>query len=173
MNLRTTKAYISIASNLSSSSTSAEYTYILMPDQRKGRNTPAKLPDHVFIDQGPQSARQDRSRLVSSQARRFQSAGKRRQQRLAAREDAGYVRSLVGWNSTSSTPSVRSLERGSVSPLRSNSSEPRQRTGETKRQEIPSPPQISLPFRTGLHADPFSACPSSHPKTVMLQMDLL
>lgn len=47
---------------------------------------------------------------MSSQARRFQSAGKRRRQEAAAHQNAGYARSLVGWanNTNSLTPSLSS-----------------------------------------------------------------
>ncbi len=144
-----------------------------MPEQRKKKNTPAKLPDHIFIDQGPDSFRQDHSRLVSSQARRFQSAGKRQQQRLSSRQDAGYVRSLVGWRSASSTPSAEDRERASVSPLETKSPQKTRKIEETGdgHEEIASAAQISLSIRTGLRADPFSAFPSSNTKTVMLQVD--
>jgi hypothetical protein len=141
----------------------------LMPDKRKRRNTPAKVLDHVFIDQRPESLQPDHSRLVSSQARRFQSAGKRQQQRLSANQDAGYARSLVGWRSASSTPSAEG-RRLSVSPLKSKSPEQRQATTELDQGER-SEARISLAIRTGPRADPFSAFPSSNTKTVMLQVD--
>src|SRR5262249_20777593 len=86
-----------------------------MPEERENRSIPTTLPGHVFIDQGPESYQIDQSRVVASQARRFQSAGKRRQQRVSARLDAGYARSLVGWRSGSSTPSDENLPRR-VSP---------------------------------------------------------
>jgi hypothetical protein len=141
-----------------------------MPEQRKKKNSQAKIPDYVFIDQGPQSFHQDRSRLVSSQARRFQSAGKRQNQRFSAKQDAGYARSLVGWRSNSSTPSVDGRKGASASPLRSKSPDQRQR-GRWSEQEQTNDADVSLSILTGLRTDPFSAFPSSNTKMVMLQVD--
>ncbi|KIW65815.1 hypothetical protein PV04_08037 [Phialophora macrospora] len=141
-----------------------------MPEERKKRNSQGKVPDHVFIDQGPRSFHQDRSRLVSSQARRFQSAGKRQNQRFSARQDAGYARSLVGWRSTSSTPSADGRKGASALSLKSKSPDQRQRE-EGSQQEQPRGVHVSLSIRTGLRTDPFSAFPSSNTKTVMLQVD--
>ncbi|KIW97651.1 uncharacterized protein Z519_01235 [Cladophialophora bantiana CBS 173.52] len=135
-----------------------------MPEQSKKRNASAKIPEHVFIDQGPESFQVAKSKLVSSQARRFQSAGKRQRQRLSARQGAGYARSLVGWKSTSSTPPVESPEK--MSPLKSGT--PKQQLTE---QGESSETQMSLAIQTGLRADPFSAFPGSNTKAVMSMVD--
>ncbi|KIW23563.1 uncharacterized protein PV07_11751 [Cladophialophora immunda] len=135
-----------------------------MPEQSKKRNTSANVPEHVFIDQGPESFRRDKSKLVSSQARRFQSAGKRQQQRLSAKQDAGYARSLVGWRSTSSTPSAEN--QGRTSSLKSTTPD-EQSTEPGESDET----QMSLALQTGLRTDPFSAFPGSNTKEVMFMVD--
>ncbi|OAP63207.1 hypothetical protein AYL99_02434 [Fonsecaea erecta] len=135
-----------------------------MPEQSKKRNTSSNVPEHVFIDQGPESFRGDKSKLVSSQARRFQSAGKRQRQRVSARQDAGYARSLVGWRSTSSTPPVE------------NQGEESRPKGGTPDKQLTGPGESSetgmnLAFQTGLRTDPFSAFPGSNTKEVMFMVD--
>ncbi|EXJ67318.1 uncharacterized protein A1O5_09331 [Cladophialophora psammophila CBS 110553] len=135
-----------------------------MPEQWKKRNASANIPEHVFIDQGPESFQVAKSKLVSSQARRFQSAGKRQQQRLSARQGAGYARSLVGWRSMSATPPVESPEK--MSPLKSITPE-QQLTEQGESSET----QMSLAIQTGLRADPFSAFPGSNTKAVMSMVD--
>ena len=138
----------------------------------KNRDSPVKVPEHVFIAQGPRSGRGDHSRLVSSQARRFQSASKRQQQRLSARSHAGYAQSLVGWRSMSSpTPSTGSQGRKSASPLRNDTPKGRAPTKELEEHGEASQPQIDLAIRTGIRSDPFSAFPSSNTKTVMMLVD--
>ncbi|OAL34030.1 hypothetical protein AYO20_06678 [Fonsecaea nubica] len=135
-----------------------------MPEQPKTSSPSANVPGHVFIDQGPEPRRRDRSKLVSSQARRFQSAGKRQQQRLSAQQDAGYARSLVGWRSTSSTPPVES--RRKESPLESKT--PAEQSTELAESNTT---QMNLALRTGLRADPFSAFPGTNTKEVMFMVD--
>ncbi|KIY03616.1 uncharacterized protein Z520_00307 [Fonsecaea multimorphosa CBS 102226] len=135
-----------------------------MSEQSKKENTSASVPEHVFIDQRPESVRREKSKLVSSQARRFQSAGKRQQQRLSARQDAGYARSLVGWRSTSSTPPVEN--QGRESPLTSGISE-EQSTELDEANET----EMNLALQTGLRTDPFSAFPGSNTKEVMFMVD--
>ena len=139
-----------------------------MPKEKSTKKVPAKVPDHVFIDQGPDSFLRDQSRLVSSQARRYQSADKRQRQRQCASHDAGYARSLVGWRPPSSTPSVES--QGRISPIKSKSRE----QGQTQRRQIVEEEeerQISLVNQTGLRADPFNSFPSSNTKEVMSMVD--
>lgn len=136
--------------------------------QQPKKNTPPKVPNHVFIDQRPESLRVDRSRLVSSQARRFQSAGKRQQQRLSAQSDAGYARSLVGWRSASSTPSIESQDRA---PSPKSRSPGHRKTRRDVAQEEASAADLSLAIETGLRVDPFGVFPSSNTKTVMLMVD--
>jgi hypothetical protein len=124
-----------------------------MTDQKRRRTSSGKVPEHIFIAQGPESLQgRSRSRLVSSQARRFQSASKRQRQRLAARSEAGYAQSLVGWRSTSSTPSAEGGERLSVSPLKSKSPNRQSTTKELEPGEA-SEASISLAIRTGIRSD--------------------
>jgi hypothetical protein len=77
-----------------------------MPPKKNDKDE-VRLPDHVFIEQGPNVPKTGTSRLVSSQARRYQSADKRRQDQVSSQQGADYARSLVGWRSGSSTPPVR------------------------------------------------------------------
>ena len=143
-----------------------------MPGEREDKPIPRTLPSHVFIDQGPESYQIDQSRIVASQARRFQSAGKRRQQRDSARLGAGYARSLVGWRSTSSTPSDENLPRR-VSPSDNKVSEhgsgPDQR--DTREETSYGQADIGLSIEVGLRVDPFSAFPSSNSRSVMYVVD--
>jgi len=132
------------------------------------------LPSHVFIDQGPKSYQTDHSRIVASQARRFQSAGKRRQQRVAARLDAGYARSLVGWRSTASTPADEHLPRG-LSPSHRfvDQGSPQDLQDQQARREETNHCQaeMRLSIEVGLRVDPFSAFPSSNSRSVMYVVD--
>lgn len=138
----------------------------VMSDKGSPKNTPRNDLSHVFIDQRPESFVVGRSRLVSSQARRFQSAGKRRHQRDSARKDAVYARSLVGWESKSSTPANEGQRRLS----------PAKKTAEREQEQEQAPresnqEQLGLAVRTGLRIDPFNAFPSSNSKTVMFMVD--
>jgi len=146
-----------------------------MPDQEDNKPVPrtrdGTLPSHVFIDQGPQSYQIDNSRIVASQARRFQSAGKRRRQKISARLDAGYARSLVGWRSTSSTPSDDNLPR-EVSPSHRLAEQGSWHDHQDQLEENNyGQVEINLSIEVGLRVDPFSAFPSSNSRSVMCIVD--
>jgi hypothetical protein len=87
-----------------------------MPAKKKNDKDAVKLPDHVFIEQGPNAPKADTSRLVSSQARRYQSADKRRQDQVSSQQGAGYARSLVGWRSGSRPPPIHRSSTTSPKP---------------------------------------------------------
>lgn len=81
-----------------------------MEGRKQEQQSRSNSPCHIFVAQNPASFPRGGSKIVSSQARRFQSAGKRRRQEAAAHQNAGYARSLVGWanNTNSLTPSLSS-----------------------------------------------------------------
>lgn len=143
-------------------------------ERRTKKNTSTSAPGHVFIHQSPDAVHGTNSRLVSSQARRFQSAGKRRQQRISARQDAGYARSLVGWRSTSSTPPFEgepSRPSSATASLEQEKEEPELEHGRLQTKSEQDAVHISLVAQPGLRVDPFNAFPSSNSKTVMYMVD--
>ncbi|KIW21282.1 hypothetical protein PV08_01862 [Exophiala spinifera] len=116
-------------------------------------------PGHIFIEQTKENIHQGNSRVVSSHARKFQLAGKRRQQRVSAMERAAHARSLVGWQSQSVSPKNVREETTSA---------------QSKTTEDVTDPAVSLinaSINIGLRADPFNSFPSSNSKSVMDMVD--
>lgn len=144
-------------------------------------------PSHIFIQQNPYSYPRGGSKLVSSHARRFQSAGKRRRQEFSAHQGAEYARSLVGWRSASSTPiSLKEnpasssadgkITTGKATPYPQMSStalvirgSPQRHDGESYEGEGAA--QLTAAIGGGLRIDPFNAFPTSNSKTVNMMVD--
>ena len=162
-----------------------------MAGRRKQDKSRSNSPVHIFIEQDPASFPRGGSKIVSSHARRFQSAGKRRRQEALAFRGAEYARSLVGWNPSASTPTpstetltpIAAAEREKLtsrtrSPSRHlsvpASATRKRRTSslepKLEDEETGSSP-LTLPVRGGLRVDPFDVFPTSNSRTVMLMVD--
>jgi hypothetical protein len=158
-----------------------------LQQQSKRDKSRSSSPSHIFIQQNPSSYPRGGSKIVSSHARRFQSAGKRRRQEVSAHQGAEYARSLVGWRSASSTP-VSSTEspasssadrkisphssvpvlQHSTSTLVIRKSPPREEDTNHNRADIA---RLTIAVGGGLRIDPFNAFPTSNSRTVMFMVD--
>lgn len=163
----------------------------LQQPARKQEKSRSSSPSHIFIQQNPSSYPRGGSKIVSSQARRFQSAGKRRRQEVLAHQGAEYARSLVGWRSASSTPV--SNEESPASGSASSSAVHRQlsllnrvpasqnsistlaiRNSPGQEETTPNEgdvARLTMAVGGGLRIDPFNAFPTSNSRTVMLMVD--
>ncbi|KIW42212.1 uncharacterized protein PV06_05777 [Exophiala oligosperma] len=126
----------------------------------RSRNQSPRSPGHIFIEQTVENIHQGNSRVVSSHARKFQLAGKRRQQRSSAMERAAHARSLVGWQSRSASPK-NVLEETTLARSKST----------TDDALDPAMSLINVSINIGLRADPFNSFPSSNSKSVMDMVD--
>lgn len=154
------------------------------PTREKSRSS---SPSHIFIQQNPSSYPRGGSKIVSSHARRFQSAGKRRRQEVSAHQGAEYARSLVGWRSASSTPdSVTGSPASSsadrkISPRRSVPVSQESTSTlvirklpmreEDANYEVEDIARLTMAVGGGLRIDPFNAFPTSNSRTVMFMVD--
>jgi len=166
--------------------------HLHQPGARKQDKSRSASPSHIFIQQNPSSYPRGGSKIVSSQARRFQSAGKRRRQEVLAHQGAEYARSLVGWRSTSGTPV--SNEEIPASSSATSSAALRQiyllnpvpaPRGPDTALATRSPPlleegatpnegdvaRLTIAVGGGLRIDPFNAFPTSNSRTVMHMVD--
>lgn len=130
-----------------------------MSPENGTRKPSPRSPGHIFIEQTVENIHQGNSRVVSSHARKFQLAGKRRQQRVSAMERAAHARSLVGWKSQSASPKS---EREETNSAQSKS---------TEDAIDPAVSLINVSVNIGLRADPFNSFPSSNSKSVMDMVD--
>ncbi|KAK5050034.1 hypothetical protein LTR84_004154 [Exophiala bonariae] len=153
----------------------------------KEEKSRSSSPSHIFIQQNPYSCPRGGSKLVSSHARKFQSAGKRRRQEVLAHQGAEYARSLVGWRAASSTPvslkesptssstegkmvlgmKVSALQDASIAMVVGES--PGQQDGGKNEGDKGS--KMTLNVGGGLRMDPFNAFPTSNSKTVNMMVD--
>lgn len=153
----------------------------------KEEKSRSSSPSHIFIQQNPYSYPRGGSKLVSSHARKFQSAGKRRRQEVLAHQGAEYARSLVGWRSASSTPvsvkespssssaegkvvlgmKVSALQDSSTAMVLRESPRPQDR-GNSEGGEGST---LTAAVGGGLRMDPFNAFPTSNSKTVNMMVD--
>lgn len=140
----------------------------LMPKAKKESTARAKSPGHVFIDLSLETSQGVNTRAVASHARRFQVAGKRRQQRVSARQDAVYARSLVGWRSASAT-SPESLTPTTPQTRASNRESEHVEEDKVEKDAVHAP--MSLGVNVGLRIDPFNAFPSTNSRSVMYMID--
>lgn len=152
--------------NPQSSRQSACRVTILSPmsGRRNQIKSRSNSPCHVFVEQNPASFPRGGSKIVSSQARRFQSAGKRRKQEAAAHENAVYARSLVGWNSHTPKPLP------AVSSPASSRAVSRDR-GLSTESEYPAKLFAPHNDKAWLQADTVHASPTTDSSTVMLMVD--
>jgi len=118
---------------------------------------PADNENLMFIHQRPESFSTNSRRTVAlvmrSQARRWYTNQKHRDQRVLARQEAGYARSLVGW--ARSTPSTS--EEMPLVP----------RTTASHRQFQ----TIAADVSGGLRVDPFDALPIQRSEAMTLAID--
>jgi hypothetical protein len=127
-------------------------------------------PKLLFIGQENISFGRENLRAIVSHARKTQTQQKHSQQRTAARQQATYARSLVGWQQRSNPPS-------STPPTTPKPSE-QETPKETKKssRKLLAPTEMVLDLRVrqpgpGLRLDPFSALPFESTKQTMELID--
>ena len=130
------------------------------------RQQAARAREVLFIDQNPASFQRGNIRAIASHARRWQTNRKHQERRFIAQQEAGYARSLVGWQTTT-PPGTSSLDSQSewafdvVTPQ-----------GYRERQQKGMQSE-TMPFQIhgGLREDPFDSLPSPGSRDVAEMVD--
>jgi hypothetical protein len=139
-----------------------------MPAKKDSGKQPG--PKLLFIGQENISFGRENLRAIVSHARKTQTQQKHSQQRTAARREATYARSLVGWQQRSNPEQPTPTS----APKSTNKEAPK----ETKRttRKLPTPTEMVLDLKvrqpgSGLRLDPFSALPFESTKQTMELID--